>query len=133
LGSLTSRDIAIVEAAQVKLAIKAAKATAKYKAKVAKGTKNIRAGRVFLQYINLTAEGYDIDNLPSTEIGEIDTTEESTEDEEEYKEVFILGQINIQLQTRVNQYFTAAEVEAEEAIQVVQNTRKIKENKVELG
>jgi hypothetical protein len=133
LGSLTSGDIAIVEAAQVKLAIKAAKATAKYKAKVAKGTKNIRAGRVFLQHVDLTAEGYDIDNLPSTEIGKIDATEENTEDEEEHEEVFTLGRMNTRLQIRVNWYFTAAEVEAEEAIQVVQDTRKMKENKVELG
>jgi hypothetical protein len=102
LGSLTARDIAIVEAAQVKLIVRDVKATAKYKAKVARGADKIKAGTIFPEYANRNAEGYNINNLPNTETGERDLVEESTEDEEEYEEVFTLGRMNTRSQTRVS-------------------------------
>lgn len=133
LGSLTIGDIAIVEAAQVKLAVRIAKATAKHKAKVARGANKIKAGIVFPEYANLNGEDYDIDNLPNAETGEKDPVEESTEDEEEHEEVFTLGRMNTRSQTRVSRYFTAAEVEANEAIQEAKDTGKGKEKEVVPG
>jgi hypothetical protein len=91
LGSLTLADVALVEATQVKLIARVAKATAKYKAKVAK---------------------------TNASTSQQDAKEESTNDDKEHEEVFTLGRMNTQSQTRVSWYFTAKEVEAEEAIQV---------------
>ena len=52
--------------------------------------------------------------------------EESTNDEEEHEEVFILGRMNTRSQTRVNRYYTHAEVKADIAAARV-NTEFIEE------
>jgi hypothetical protein len=75
-------------------------------------------GRTFPKYIDRTVEGFDINNLLEVITREQELEEESTEDENKHKKVFTLRQMNTQLQARVSRYFTAEEVEAEEAIQV---------------
>jgi hypothetical protein len=92
LGSLLIEDIEAIEAAKVKLAKRVeTKAVAAAK---------VKAGRTF---------------------PERDLIEEDTEDEEEHEEVFTLGRMNTQSQTRVSRYFTAAEAqEATEPLDVIE-------------
>ena len=60
-----------------------------------------------------TTKGYDANNLINESTGLRDPVEESTNNEEEYEEVFTLGRMNTRSQTRVNRYYTYAEVEAD--------------------
>jgi hypothetical protein len=83
LGSLTALDVAAVEAAQLKLKERVAKGKAKKAAKI------VRADA----------------------IEENDPVEESSDDEEEHKEVFTLKRIGTRSQTRVNRYYTVEEAE----------------------
>ncbi len=110
LGSLTATDIAAVEAAQVKLAARVAKAKKKLNAKMASNNTKIQAGKVLPSNENSTAKGYNSNG---------DAEEESSGNDEEHEEIFTLGRMNTRSQTRVSRYFTHAEVEADkEAVRV---------------
>jgi len=78
---------------------------------VAKANAKILTRRIFPKYANRSIKGFDIEQ---------DVEEESTDDQEEHEEVFTLGRMNTRSQTRVSWYFTAKEVEEEEAIQAIE-------------
>jgi DDE superfamily endonuclease len=113
LGSLTTIDIEAIEKAQVQLAIKVTKSIAKQARQMARNQARIDSGKSYPMNEDDTAEGYDANNLINESTGLRDPVEETTDDEEEHEEVFTLGRMNTRSQTRVNRYYTHAEVEAD--------------------
>jgi hypothetical protein len=113
LGSLTPVDIAAVEKAQVQLATRVAKTTVKKVAQLARNQARIDQSVSFPIYEDDTAKGYGPNNLINEKTILRDPVEECSDDEVEHEEVFTLGRMNTRSQTRVSQYYTHAEIEAD--------------------
>lgn len=109
LGSLLAEDVKTVEVAQAKCAQRVAQHQAKRVRKIAKNDARIKAGKVFPEYADPNAEGFDPNNLPDAITGEKASEEESSDDDEEHEEVTTLGRMATRSQTRVSRYYTGAE------------------------
>ena len=86
-----AEDVTAIEKTQEQLAVRVAKTKAKKDIQIARNQKR--------------PDDYNSNTF--------DPVEESSDDKEEYEEVFTLGRMNTRLQTRVSRYYTHAEVQAD--------------------
>jgi hypothetical protein len=126
LRSLTTIDIKAIKKAQVQLTIKVIKSITKQARQIARNQARIDSGKSYPMNEDDTAEGYDANNLINESTGLRDPIEETTNNEEEHKEVFTLSRMNTRSQTRINRYYTHTEVKADITVARV-NTEFIEE------
>jgi hypothetical protein len=80
---------------------------------MARNQARIDSGKSYPINEDNTTKDYDANNLINESTGLRDPVEETTNNEEEYKEVFTLGRMNIRSQTRINRYYIYIEVKAD--------------------